>query len=71
MSKHTPCPTCGCALYQDTGLCAGTQLLEACKALMSKVSRIPSENLRIEDAMSDISPELASMDAAIAKAEHA
>ncbi len=33
MSKHTPCPTCGCTLYQETGPCVGMNLLRTLRAI--------------------------------------
>lgn len=41
-------------------------LREAVQALLAKVDRVPSESLRIEDSMSDISQELAALRSALA-----
>jgi hypothetical protein len=50
-------------------IAAAPDLLEACKQMIAKVTRIPSDDMSIENMMSDVSAELERMEAAIAKAE--
>jgi len=63
-----PCPTCGCTLYQESGPCAGADLLEALKAVVD-LSGVGHEDPDCpeDDTCECRTPKM--VNAAIAKAE--
>lgn len=55
MSKHeqSPCPTCGCVLYQESGPCRGSDLIETIKSFEAEAGGFVSSLRTQLDDMAD------------------